>query len=109
MLGYLFAFALFGLLVIGSGLYVSLYLYNRGAVGDRPFRLRRFRRVQPVAVEAPSEEAAVEDKIEAQKYIDRHPEEDSTARFARVALLVFIGCILVLILLIASFVNAGVH
>jgi hypothetical protein len=113
MLGYLFAFALFGvliILIIGSGLYISLYLYNGGAVGDRRFRLRRFRRVKAVTVETPSEETVVEEGGEAQNYIDNiRPSVDSTARFARIAVLVFIGCVLVLILLIASFANAGVH
>jgi hypothetical protein len=109
MLGYLFAFALFGVLIIGSGVYISLYLYKRGAIGGQLFRLRRFRRIQPVTVEAPSEEAVVEDNGVAQHYVGINPKEDSTARLARIAVLVFIGCILVLILLIATFMNAGVH
>ncbi len=109
MLGYLFAFALFGVLIIGSGVYISLYLYNGGAIGDRRFRLRRFRRVQEVTVEVPSDEAVVEDDGEAQRYMEIRPADDSTARFARVTVLVFIACILILILLIATFINSGIH
>jgi hypothetical protein len=111
MIGYFFAFALIGVLIIASGVYMSLYLYNGGAVGNRRFRLRRFRRVRPLPLETPAtpEEMVVEEGVERASYMDIKPADDSTARFARVAVLVFIGCVLVLILLIATFINSGIH
>jgi hypothetical protein len=101
MLAFLFAFGLFGV-VIAVGVCVSVYLYNSGVIGNR--RLRRSRRMQAIAVEAASE-----DDDEEQGYMNINPTDDSTTRLARVALIVFLGCFMVLILLVSTFINGALH
>ncbi len=101
MLAFLFAVGLFGV-VIAVGVSVSVYLYNSGVIGNR--RLRRSRRMQAIAVEAASE-----DDGEEQGYMNINPTDDSTTRLARVALIVFLGCFMVLILLVSTFINGALH
>ncbi len=50
MLTFLFAFGV----LIAIGVFISVYLYNGGAIGDR--RFRRFRRMRPVEASAVSED-----------------------------------------------------
>ncbi len=101
MLAFLFALGLFGV-VIAVGVCVSVYLYNSGVIGNR--RLRRSRRMQAIAVEAASE-----DDGEEQGYMNINPTDDSTTRLARVALIVFLGCFMVLVLLVSTFINGALH
>ena|ERR1700730_15787260 len=101
MLAFLFAFGLFGV-VIAVGVSVSVYLYNSGVIGNR--RRRRSRHMQAIAVEAASE-----DDGEEQGYMNINPTDDSTTRLARVALIVFLGCFMVLILLVSTFINGALH
>lgn len=101
MLAFLFAVGLFGV-VIAVGVSVSVYLYNSGVIGNR--RLRRSRRMQAIGVEAASE-----DDGEEQGYMNINPTDDSTTRLARVALIVFLGCFMVLILLVSTFINGALH
>ena len=101
MLAFLFAFGLFGV-VIAVGVSVSVYLYNSGVIGNR--RRRRLRRMQAIAVETASE-----DDGEEQGYMNINPTDDSTTRLARVALIVFLGCFMVLILLVSTFINGALH
>jgi hypothetical protein len=101
MLAFLFAIGLFGVL-IAFGVCVSVYLYNSGVIGNR--RLRRARRMRAIAVEAASE-----DDGEEQGYMDINPTDDSTTRLARVSLIVFLGCFVVLIMLVSTFINGAFH
>lgn len=101
MLAFLFAFGLFGVF-IAFGVCVSVYLYNGGVIGDR--RLRRPRRMRAMAIEAASE-----DDGEEQGYMDIYPSEDPTTRLARVSLIVFLGCFMVLIMLVSTFISGALH
>ncbi|MFL5629261.1 MAG: hypothetical protein ACJ788_27085 [Ktedonobacteraceae bacterium] len=101
MLTFLFAFGLLAVLV-AIGVYISVYLYNGGAIGDR--RFRRFRRKQPVEASAASE-----DDNEDQEYMEINPADDSTARYARAGVMAFFGGFMVLILLVTTFINGALH
>jgi len=60
--------------------------------------------MQAIAVETASE-----DDGEEQGYMNINPTDDSTTRLARVALIVFLGCFMVLILLVSTFINGALH
>ncbi len=98
MLIFLFAFGLFCVL-IAIGVYISVYLYNGGAIGDR-----RFRRKPPINASVVSE-----DDNEDQEYMDTNPADDSTALYARAGVMAFFGGFVVVVLLVTTFVNGVLH
>ncbi|MFL5694478.1 MAG: hypothetical protein ACJ795_22010, partial [Ktedonobacteraceae bacterium] len=67
-------------------------------------RLRRSRRMRTIAVEAASE-----DDGEEPGYMDINPADDSTTRLARLSLIVFVGCFIVLIMFVSTFISGAFH
>jgi len=99
MLPFLVVFAVVGILVV-CGVGISLYLFNRGALGRRR---RRARRVDTVADETITDE----ERDEQVSMVDA--DVDVTSRYARNGIIVFFGGLLVIGILLTTIFNAVRH
>src|SRR5450755_2635177 len=99
MLPFLVVFVVVGILVV-CGVGISLYLFNRGALGKRS---RRSRRVETVADETITEE----ERTEQATMVDA--DVDVTSRYARNSIIVFLGGLLVIGILLTTIINAVRH
>lgn len=99
MIPFLFTIGTISILIV-IGVFVSLYLYRQGAI--KQTRLQRSQPAEAYTIDAHVGtigpfSALGEDML------------DPTARYARGGLVVAIACLLMLAMLIATIVNAGLH
>ena len=99
MLPFLVVFSVVGILVV-CGVGISLYLYNRGALGRRR---RRSRRVETDEVETITDEESGEQATMVDANVD------VTSRYARNSIIVFFGGLLVIGILLTTIFNAVRH
>jgi hypothetical protein len=100
MQAFLFVFV-FGLMsiLIALGVYISLYLFKRGAVGKR-------RRVHARSFQTL---AGAEDYGENEFYEGLSPTVSTTSSLARSSLLVLLAGFAIIVMLLTSFVNTLPH
>ena len=99
MLPFLIVFGVLGILIV-CGVGISLYLFNRGALGRRRGRSRRVKTddVETITDEEGTEQVHMVDA-----------EVDVTSRYARNSIIVFFGGLLVIGILLTTIFNAIRH
>ena len=102
MLPFLVVFGVVGILVV-CGVAISLYLFNRGALG------RRSRRSRPVDTDTISDETVTDEQSGEQAITVSSGNVDVTSRYARKSIIVFFGGLLVIGILLITIFNAIRH
>ena len=102
MLAFLVVFGVLGILVV-SGIAISLYLFNRGALGSRR------RRSRLVDTDTVADETVTDEASSQQATIVETGNVDATSRYARNSILVFFGGLLVIGILLTTIFNAVRH